>query len=79
MGNLLIPIVLASLCGGILCGMLAYARNRDHVLWAILGAVLLGLPFVFILAVAALCPNCKMPLPRRFYKEHLCPYCGKEF
>ena len=79
MGNLLIPLVLASLIGGVCSGLLAYARNRDHVLWTILGAVLLGVPLIFLLAASGLCPNCKMPIPRRFHKEHLCPYCDKEF
>ena len=62
---------------GFIIGIFAARKNRNFVLWGIIGGIFL-LPGLLILStLPVICPKCKRELSEKQWKDKFCPHCKK--
>jgi len=61
---------------GLIIGLLAKWKNRNCLLWVILGGPFLVLGLLVITCMPFLCPKCRKKVKGKQWKKNICPGCG---
>ena len=61
---------------GLTVGFLAKRKNRNALLWGVIGAFYLVPAMLILMFMSYLCPNCHGKLNRKQWKDRRCPTCG---
>jgi biotin transporter BioY len=64
------------LVSGLLIGLLAARKNRNGLLWGIIGGLFLLPGLIVLMFLPFLCPKCHMSLSNKQWRDRTCPSCG---
>lgn len=76
MSQLLVQFLIYWAVFGLIIGLWAKWKNRNGILWAILGGPFMVLGILIIIFMPFLCPKCRKKVKRKQWKKNICPDCG---
>lgn len=79
MQGYVVPLAVVVFAFAVVTGFLASRKDRDPLLWAVIGGLFPVVGLIILLTMPHICPRCKLPLSKELWTQRTCPFCNSTF